>query len=479
MRLSIVIKHVGSFLLINSLFLLISSFISIYHHEDSWGILMFSSILCLLLGIFPSIFVREQTSLNIQEGLLIITLGWVLACLTGMLPFYMWGGEFNLINSWFESVSGFTTTGASILTNVEALPKGMLFWRSSTHFIGGIGIIVFTLLIIPSSGKTKFSLLQNEFSNIVKTSLQTRVKNIFKSIVIVYIILNALLIIFLMFAGMDLFDATNHAFATIATGGFSTKNLSIAYYDSVTIEVIIMIFMLISGLNFGLLFFAITGMPKRLFKSPVVQYFLIFIFVGILLASLKLTLDGYGDFWWSLRYASFQVISLASTTGFATIDTPNWPPFVILLLIYFTIQCACAGSTAGGLKFDRVFFVLKSISQSIKLILHPRAIIRVKLGKQNIDEGFQMNVLIFTITYLGILFISTLILNFQSVDLITAFSGAAAALGNVGPGFGGVSSLGNYNALPDFSKFVLSVNMLLGRLEIFPILSILYFRRWN
>lgn len=281
----------------------------------------------------------------------------------------------------------------------------------------------------------------------------------------------------LWITGMSLFDAVNHSFATIATGGFSTKNMSIAHFNSLTIEIIIMVFMALSGIHFGLLFGTFFLRGSNIFKSSMARTFLIVMAAGIVIVALKLyATDLYllGD---AFRYASFQVISLGTTTGFATVDTAFWPPLAIMVLIYFTIQCGMVGSTSGGLKFDRVFLYFKSIKRQILQILHPRLVMVTKVDNKRVPDEIVNHTQIFIVMYVLVFFITTGLLSAYNIDLLTSFSASIATLGNVGPGFENVSSLGNYANLPDGAKFLLSINMLLGRLEIFNILTLLYFQK--
>ena len=273
--------------------------------------------------------------------------------------------------------------------------------------------------------------------------------------------------------GMSFFDALNHSFATIATGGFSTKNLSIAYYNNLTIELIITFFMILSGIHFGLLYRTITGKKENLFRSSVVRAYLFVMFAGMFLVAFKLYNSGFYGWWESLRHASFQVASVGTTTGFATKDTANWPAFTQIILMYFTIQCAMIGSTSGGMKFDRVFLFFKSVGKHIKLLKHPRAVFTLKVDDRTISDQLEKQTVVFIVLYIFIFFITTLILTLMDIDLMTAFSASITTIGNVGPGFGEVSSLSNFSGLPDLGKFVLSINMLLGRLEIFNIIALI------
>ncbi len=476
MKKEIIIKHLGYVLLLNSIFLFISFVISWYLNEESAIPLLFSAIISIIIGAFPLIFVGPTDSISFGEGLSIVVFGWLLTCLIGTLPYIMWGGEFTFANAWFESVSGFTTTGSTILNNIEALPKGILFWRSSTHWMGGIGIILFVLLILPQKKGAKINIYNAEISDLSKLNFRYRLKKIVRILAMVYVSLTLLETLFLYFLGMSFFDAVNHSFATIATGGFSTKNLSVAAFNNVGIEIVITIFMLISGIHFGLIAGTFIGKQENLLRSKVVRAYISIMIIGVLLVALKLYFSDYYDWWSSLRYASFQVISLGTTTGFATADTPNWPIFARVVLIYFTIQCAMVGSTSGGLKFDRIYMLFKLIGKQMKLMKHPHGVFVTKIDDKPISEQLEQQTTVFILLYIFTFFITTFILTAMNIDGMTAFSASIATIGNVGPGFGEVSSLGNFGSLPDAAKYVLSVNMLLGRLEIFNILSLFMMR---
>jgi len=479
MRIEVVLRYIGVVFIIISSFLFISFLLALLWQENTWILFLYSTLIALVLGFFPVIFVPKTDYLTTLEGVFIVVTGWISICILGMLPYILWGGEFSLINAWFESVSGFTTTGSSILQDVEALPKSLLFWRSSTHWLGGIGVIIYAILILPQSGSARLILMGSEFSNLAKSNFQYRTREIAKILVFVYFGLTLLETLALTLLGMSLFDAVNHTFATVATGGFSTRNASIAAFDNVGIEICIMIFMVLSGIHFGLIYNTIVRKKGNLFDSTLVRAYLAFIIVGIGFVSLKLFWSGsFESFGQSLRYGSFQVISLATTTGFASADSSVWPDFTQFILIYFTIQCAMAGSTSGGLKFDRVWIFFKSFGRQIKLLQHPRGVFTVKIDGKVIDDNLEVHTLVFIIFYILIIFVSTLILTTYDIDIRTAFSAAAATIGNVGPGFGKVSSLGNFSDIPAFGKFVLAANMLLGRLEIFGIISLFFRKTW-
>lgn len=479
MRPHIIIRYIGLIFLFNSFFLFFSFLISLLNNDSAIFPLMYATIIAFIFGVFPLIYVPPAKNISSKEGFLIVVLSWLLTCLLGVIPYIMWGGEFTFTNAWFESVSGYTTTGSTILNDIESLPKGLLFWRASTHWIGGIGIIIFALVVLPNIGHARAVLLNTEFSSLAKNNFLYTSKQVIRILLIVYVGLTALETIALLLAGMNLFDAVSHSFATIATGGFSPKNLSIAHYNNLSIEIIIMIFMILSGIHFGLLFNTILGRKKNIFKSSIVKYYIFSIVFGVIIVSANLFFNGYYNIFDSLRYGSFQLISLGTTTGFATIDSAFWPPFSILVLIFFTLQCAMAGSTSGGIKVDRILIFLKSIKNQAKRFHHPNAVLSLKIDKKSLDNNLISNVFVFILIYIFIVFVSALILTALGVDSITAFSASAATMGNVGPGFGDVSSLGNYAAIPEFGKWILTANMILGRLEIYAVLSLLMLKTWR
>lgn len=480
MNLKLISRNIGVALLLNAIFMFISAVVSIlYGVDSSFSPLLLSGIITTIVASFPMIFVKSSSNITDKEGLIIGVLSWILSCFFGMLPYILYGGEFSIINAWFESVSGYTTTGGTILTDVESLPKGLIFWRSSTHFLGGVGVVLFMLLILPTMSTFRMRLSKVEISSLSKDNFKFRARQTVRVITTIYLGLTISETILLMLAGMDMFDAVNHSFATVATGGFSTRNLSIAYYDSPWIEVVIMVFMLLAGMHFGLLYNAATGRPLSLFRSPIIKYYLAVLLVGGLIVTLNIKFSGIEMEWGrAFRNGYFQVISLGTTTGFATSDSSVWPAFSILLLTFFSIQCACSGSTTGGIKADRMLIFLKAFKTQVLKQIHPNAIIPVKVGDHTIDKEVVYSVSIFILVYLMIIFIVGILLSLMGVNIMDALSGSVANLGNVGPGFGTVGSLGNYSLIPAFGKFILAFEMLLGRVEIYSLLLLfIIFRR--
>ncbi|MBL1214593.1 MAG: TrkH family potassium uptake protein [Ignavibacteriae bacterium] len=480
MRKNIVLRYLGLVLLLNSMFLIISALISYFHNGAGFSALAYSALITFLFGIFPIIFVPPTRTISHLEGIFIVVAGWLIACSIGMIPYIIWGGEFTITNAWFESVSGFTTTGSSILTNIEALPEGLLFWRSSTHWIGGIGIIVLVLAIMPAIGQTAAGILyRSEISPAAQRQFKMRSKDAIRVIVYIYIGLTALETIALMLSGLSLFDAVNHSFASIATGGFSTKNTSIAAYNNLAVEIVIMVFMLLAGMNFLLLFSVLFKDFKNLIISTVLKYYLAFNLIAILLVSLNTYHSNYNSFAEALRYSAFQVLSIGTSSGFASADSSIYPPFAQLIILYLTFQCACAGSTSGGIKADRIIIFFKSLVRKIKQIQHPNAVFSVFLEKRKVDDNVIESSIIYIIIYVIVVLLTAMILTLLNVDLLSAFSAAAASMGNVGPGLSTVGSFDNYSHIPLLGKWLLSFTMILGRLEIYALIIFLIPKNWK
>lgn len=468
----VISRNIGIALLLNALFMYISAGVSAFYGFDaSFTPLIISAFITSLAGGFPLIFVNKYYDINLREGYTIVVLAWVISCLFGMLPFAMYGGEFSIVDSWFESVSGYTTTGATTLVDIEKLPKGLLFWRSSTHWLGGLGVVVFMLLILPTVSSFRMKLSKMEISSLSKENFRYKVKQTIRIISSVYLGLTITTTLLLYLSGMDFYDAINHSFSTVATGGFSTKNLSIMYYDSFKIELVLMVSMVLSGTHFGLLYSVFSNRQGSLFKSSIVRFYLMSIFIGGLFVSINIKLGGGVENWiTALRQGFFQVVSIGTTTGFANADSSVWPSFSILLLIYFMFQCACSGSTTGGLKADRVFIFLTSLRAQLKKQVHPNAIVPIKVNNHSLEREMVYSVNLYIGVYVSVVFLVTLSLSLMGIDMMDSFSASAAAMGNVGPGFGSVGSLGNYSGFPVLGKLLLTLQMLLGRLEIYPIM---------
>lgn len=481
MNVSVVARNIGIALLFNAMFMFLSAAVSVvYDFDSAFSPLLLSGVITFTTGLFPLIFVRRHEEIHIKEGFTIIVLSWILSCLFGMLPYVLWGGEFSLINAWFESVSGYTTTGGTILQDIEALPKSLLFWRSSTHFIGGIGVVVFMLLILPMVSTFKMRLTKLEMTSLSKENYRFRTKQAIRVIASVFVGLTVFSAIAFFLAGMSIFDAVNHAFSVVTTGGFSTKNASIGAYDSWLIEFVAVVFMLLGGMHFGLIYSTFAERSLKLFRSPITKFYLGTVAVATVLVSLDLFVHGVeGSFWENIWNSLFNVVSFISTTGFGTVDTSVWPSLSILLLIFLSIQCACSGSTTGGLKSDRVFIFWKSFRVQLRMQMHPNAVIPVRVGNSIVENSMVSAVNLYIAVYFLFMFIGAALLSVMGVDFLDAFSASVANLGNVGPGFGSVGSLENYSEIPVMGKFILALQMLFGRLEIYSLIIMCSIWKWR
>lgn len=481
MNLKAITLNVGKALLVSALFMLMSVAVSVFYGMDSgFTPLLISGILTALVGAFPFIFVKSAPQMSLKDGFVTIVLAWLLSFVFGMLPYIIWGGEFTIINAWFESVSGYTTTGATILNDIEALPKSLLFWRSSTHFIGGLGVVVFLLLVLPQASPYRMKLTNMEMSSLSKGGYKYNSSKVLRIIVSVYIGLAVTACLSLWAAGMSLFDAINHAFSLAATGGFSTRNLSIAYYNSDVINGIFIFFMTVGAMHFGLIYSMIVTGSFKPMKNAVVKYYLGSIIVcSVFVMALLLTQGGYTSWGRAAMDSSFTVVSYMSTAGFGICDNATWPALAGIILIFLSFQCGCSGSTTGGIKVDRMLIAFKAIGHEIKRRLHPSSVSTVRMSGQNLTDSSVNAVMMFIVVYVFMMFISTVCIMLCGTDPATAFSGVVASLGSVGPGIGELGCLDSYAAQPTMAKFIYSFNMFLGRVEIFPVIVVLsmIFRR--
>lgn len=463
-----------------SLAMVVSAVVARLSSDTSYYPLVLSSLLTALMGVFPMIFVPSTSYISTKEGYVIVVGAWCLTCVVTMFPYLIWGGEFSLVNAWFESVSGLTTTGASILQDIEALPRGLLFWRMASTWIGGIGVIMFALVILPSIGRSKMTLSSVELSQMAKDNYKYRTQIIVQIILVVYLGLSVVTMVSLKLAGMNWFDSITHAMSTVATSGFSTKNASIAHFASPHIEWILTLSMLFAGTHFGLIFATLTGKQNNIFRSEVMRvYVSIIIVCGVAIALNLLATGHYTSFGEALRVAMFQFVSFFTTTGFATADSNTWSSFAIVILIFASISCACAGSTTGGVKINRVLIAAKIFRNKIQQQQHPSAVLRIRVDGVPQDADVMHGVATFIVLYLCLMFFGAFIGTFFGLDIMTSFSASIACLGNVGPGFGGVGAMENYASIPSAYKCVLSFLMLLGRLEIFGLVQLFLIKWWR
>jgi trk system potassium uptake protein TrkH len=466
---------VGIALICCGIFMFLSALVAALDGFDpSFSPLLLSAILTLMVGIFPLIFVRRHRDINTREGLAILLIAWFLCCIFSMLPYVLWGGEFSLVNAWFESTSGITTTGATILQDIEALPKGLLFWRSSTHYIGGLGVVVFIMMILPSFGTVRFKMSKIDVDDISKNHYQYKSNKFIRVVVSVYLGITICSFLSLLVAGMPVFDALNHALSVTATGGFSIKNASIAAYQSPLIEIILIIFMIVASLHFGLIYASFATRTFKVFKNPVTKFYLgTILIIGLLVAGDLVTSGVVPNVWEALRQSFFTVVSTISTTGFGSTDTNVWPVFSILLLLYAGIQCGCSGSTTSGLRSDRVYLTLKASWAQVLKMAYPTAVVQVKSEGQAVDRDLLASVALYVLLYLILTMIMGVVYAAFGLDLLTSISASVSMMSNVGPCFGTFgSSMSSFAGAPELVKVLMGFQMIIGRLGIYSILLV-------
>lgn len=467
--------NVGKALLVSALFMLLSIGVSLLNGRDSGFVpLLISFLITLIVGAFPFIFVKKVQMLSLKDGFLTIVLAWFLSFIFGMLPYVLWGGEFTLINAWFESVSGYTTTGSTILNDIEALPRSILFWRSSTHYIGGLGVVVFLLLVMPDASPYRLKLTNMELSSLSKDGYRFRSAKVVWVITMVYIGLTLASFLSLWAAGMSSFDALNHAFSIAATGGFSTRNLSIASFDSELINFVCIVFMAISALHFGLIYSVFATRSLKPLNTTVVKYYFASIVVLSVITAFSLVGEGGYDSWGKAAMdAAFNIVSYMSTTGFANCDNSTWPWVASAVLMFVSFHCGCSGSTTGGIKIDRLIISFKAIANEVKRRLHPSSLSLVKLSGHHLADSTISGVMMYIVVYMLVIFVSIIAVMMCGTDPLDAVSGVIASVGSVGPGVGEIGSLDNYSAQLPLAKIIYSFDMFLGRLEIYPVLIVI------
>ena len=476
MNWKVITWYIGVSLLLVSALMTVAGIVACCTAGDESRIpLLFSAFLTGTVGFFPLIFVRKaHHRLSFKEGNCIVVGAWLLSCLFGMLPFLFYGGEFTPINAIFESVSGFTTTGASILNDIEALPKGLQLWRISTAWVGGIGIVTLFSMLTDRSDKTTLS--GAEISNVARESLAGAKNASFANrMLITYIALTIVTFISLKLTGMGWFDAVTNAMSACSTCGFCTKNTSIAFYANPAAEIVLTVAMLAAGINFGIIFLAfLKGRPRYIWKSETIKVFLALVGIAIVIVTADLMVKGnYASFASAVRDASFQVASISTTTGFATQDTTLWPPLSMSVLIICSLICGCSGSTSGGIKVDRAILVAKGIYRKVKLTVEPNGIYFVRVDGRARTEEQVSDAYGYIFCYL-ILMVAFAAVNIAlGLDFTTGVTASIACIGNVGPGFGDVGSVSNYANFPAILKATGMIEMLIGRLEIFPALYLL------
>lgn len=433
-------------------------------------------VLCLALFIKT----KNNHSLYAREGLVIVALSWILLSFLGALPFVFSGAATNFMDAWFETVSGFTTTGATIFNNVEVLPYGLLYWRSFTHWLGGMGVLVFLLAIVPLTGYKGASLhvLRAESPGPQVGKLAPRMRQSVGILYSIYVGMTVLEVIMLLLGGMPFFDAVTTAFGTAGTGGFSVRNASLAAYDSYYLQTVVSVFMMLFGVNFTVYFLIIMRRLKAALKSEELRLYLLIIAAATIVIALNI-LPMYGSFFDALHHSYFQVSSIITTTGFATVDFNLWPELSRMLLLLLMIIGACAGSTGGGIKVSRLLISIKTLRSSVKHMVHPRSVSSIKIDGKVVERETVQGIGVFIFAYIAIIVISVAVIAVDNFSMETNLSAVLACINNIGPGLDMVGPTGNFAMFSNFSKFILSIDMLLGRLEIFPLLVMLAPSMWK
>lgn len=468
---------VGKMLLMEGALLLISAFVSLFYHENSgvYFVLVAAglAVLSLLLSKRP-----KDNSLYAKEGFVVVAMVWVLWSAFGALPFVLSGCIPKYHEALFEVVSGFTTTGSTILTDIESLPKGMNFWRCFTHWIGGMGVLVFVMTILPLSPKNSMFLMKAEMPGPMCDKLVPKAKTTARILYGMYLGLSVLEVIFLLAGGMSLYDAVIHTFSTAGTGGFNNRNTSVSYYDSAYIDGVITVFMLMFGINFSLYYMVLLKNFRSVWKSEELRAYLGIIAAAVVLVTADI-LHLYGSVLKAFRYASFQVVSIITTTGFVTADFDLWPELSKTVLLIVMSVGACAGSTGGGIKVSRIIILFRTVTKEIRQILHPKSVNMVRLDGKCMTDGSTRGVYVYMSCYIAILAFSVLLISVDNFDFTTNFTAVLTTLNNVGPGLSSVGPSQNFSAYSCFSKLVLSLDMLLGRLEILPLLILMTPQTWR
>ncbi len=474
MNIKVISRNVGYALLVSALFMFLSILVSVANGNDSaLAALMISFTITFTVGVFPFIFVRKSADITLKDGYMIIALSWLLSFIFGMLPYALWGGPFTIINAWFESVSGFTTTGSTILDNVEALPNSLLFWRSSTHFIGGLGVVVFLLLIIPSSSQMRLRLTTLELSSLSKREYRSGANKTVYIFTYVYFGLTAASFLLYVMAGMSPFDAINHAMSVVATGGFSTRNASIGAYDSITIDLITMLFMVLSSVHFGMIFVAVVTRSLKPFKNEIFKFYLSMMVVAGVIVSISIKAHGFEETWGrAFLSGSFHILSFASATGFSIADNSSWPVLSHTMLMFVGICCGMAGSTTGGIKSDRVLLLCKEVKYQLRMVLHPASVNEIRMNGRVVRQNDIAPHILYIALYGLVVIISLAACLTLDPDNNQSFTAILSSLGNVGLSVDQLGSIYSYSGEPSSLKFIYTLDMFLGRVEIYPILAV-------
>lgn len=481
MNFKVILYIIGFLLILTAAFMISSVLFSIIYDSNDKSSIIISGLITGLVGTALWYRYKEARGAEIRkkEGYFIVTVGWIIMSVAGSLPFVVHGSIPSFTDAFFETVSGFTTTGASILTDVEKLPEGLLFWRSMTHWVGGMGIILLSIAILPFLSVGGMQLYQAEVAGPSKDKLHPRVKETAKRLWAIYVLFTAVQTLLLLFGGMNLLDSLCHSFGSIATGGFSTKNQSVAFYNSAYIDYVIIIFMFIGGTNFTLHYFALHGKILSYWRDGEFKFYLGFIALTVLFTTLFLFFNNSLSIESSFRNASFNILSVLTSTGFAIADYEAWAPFFSTFFLILLLFGACAGSTSGGVKMIRYQLLIKHSILELRRLIHPQAVLPVRHNGKAVPNDIIAKIASFVFLYLAIFGLGSFFLSLLGLDIKSAMGGVAACMANIGPGLGTTGPVTNYSSVPDLGKWILSFLMLLGRLELYTVLIIFSRAFWK
>jgi trk system potassium uptake protein TrkH len=471
-NLKAIISILGLLLILNGGFMLLCLPVSIYYDDGLWYALLLSGVITLLIGFFAYIFTKNQgnSGLKKRDGYLVVTMGWLCMSLFGTLPYIISGEIPVFTDAFFETLSGFTTTGASVLEDIEGVGKGILMWRSLTQWIGGMGIIVLTVAILPLLGIGGMQLFVAESPGVTPDKLKPRITDTAKRLWLIYLGLTVVEAVLLKIGGMNYFDSINHALTTMATGGFSTRQDSIAYFNSPFIQYVIIIFMFLAGTNFTLTYFGLHGQLKKVWKNEEFRFYFGFTAGFAVIITTVVYIVGNTSFESSFRDSLFQLVSIVTTTGFVTADYTAWAPLVTVIFFMLMFVGASAGSTAGGVKVVRHIILLKNSILELRRQIHPAAVLPVRLNNKAVSSEITFNIMAFMIIYFMVFAFGSILISALGYDFNTSVGAVATCLGNIGPGFGNVGPMDNFAFISGPGKWILSFLMLLGRLELFTVL---------
>jgi trk system potassium uptake protein TrkH len=479
MNMVLTLRILGAMLLFLAAALLVPIPFSLYFSDGAAGAFLLTASITLIAGLALFASCKSRKDLSVREGFAIVTFGWTFYALFGALPFLFSGAIPSPLDAVFETMSGFTTTGSTILTDIEILPESVLLWRALTHWLGGMGIIVLSLAILPMLGVGGMQLFKAEVPGPTADRLKPRIQDTAKLLWGVYVLLTAAETVLLMFGGMNFYEALCHSFATLATGGFSTRNASVGAFNSPYIEWVIILFMLLAGVNFSLHYHALRGRVRGYFRNEEFRTYLVLVLAATGLIVLLNQGRVYDSFLDNLRYSAFQASSILTTTGFGTADFEIWPVLAQYLLVLLMFTGGCAGSTGGGMKVARILLLFKHAQVQLYRLIHPRAVRLVKLGDIPVDREVMQAILGFFALFMGVFVVASCLLAASGMDLVSSGAAVIATLSNIGPGLGSVGPADNFAQVPAFGKTVLIACMLMGRLELFTVLVLFFPSFWR